>query len=222
MNIFRYFRGNIAVWIFLLFFWCIGLGFLALYRFDTVASHLFINQFTSNSLDHIMKYTTHLGDGFVMLALIGVFFFISTRYFLNFLLTGIFLLPSVYFLKNFFAHPRPLSVFADAERLHELYVPLQEYINMAPTTFPSGHASVSFAMGVTLALLSQQVAQQFLWLLLAAFVSASRVYLSQHFLEDVIFGSFLGSFAALIAYRILGNWQLNQVRVPLFTWWKQK
>jgi membrane-associated phospholipid phosphatase len=43
---------------------------------------------------------------------------------------------------------------------------------------------------------------QIIYLLLAVFVGLSRVYLAQHFIEDVAFGSFLGVIMAILIYYI--------------------
>lgn len=214
-------RKNAAIWLFLLFFWSICLAFLSLYGFDKVETHILLNQWTTDALDGVMTYTTHLGDGWVMLLVTIVLFFVSTRYFLNFALTGLCLTPVVYLLKHYFDKNRPFFIFEEMGRLQEIYVPEQEVIHLY-SSFPSGHAAVAFAMATILALLAREQINKFLWLLLAVFVSGSRVYLSQHFLEDILVGSFLGCLFAFLSYQVLDFWKINQVDSPFLTWWRKK
>jgi membrane-associated phospholipid phosphatase len=221
MKIIKHFRKNSAIWLFLLFFWSICLVILSLYAFDTVETHLFINQFTTDILDAIMSKTTHLGDGLFMIILTIVCFFFSARYFFNFTLTGLMIMPIVYVLKRYFESQRPFSIFSQLGRLDEIYIPEQETINQL-YSFPSGHAAIAFSMGVTCALLSKKTKDKFLWLFLAVFVSSSRVYLSQHFLEDILVGSILGSIFSFVGYEILDKWELNTIDFPVLTWWKKK
>ncbi len=64
---------------------------------------------------------------------------------------------------------------------------------VAPATgysFPSGHATVSWALAVVLASVEQRYA--FLWFFLAFCISLSRVYLGVHFPSDVIVGAMIG------------------------------
>lgn len=221
MKIIKHLRKNSAIWLFLLFFWSIWSAILSLYAFDKVDTHLFINQFTTDILDSIMSNATHLGNLVFMIILTIVFFFFSTRYFFNFILTGLMITPIVYIFKHYFESERPFAVFSQLGRLDELYIPEQEMLNQF-YSFPSGHAATAFSMGVICALLSEKTKDKFLWLLLAVFVSFSRVYLSQHFLEDILLGSILGSIFAFISYEILDKWELNTVDVPVLTWWKKK
>jgi len=148
MKLIKHFRENSAIWLCLLFFWSICVALLAFYRFDVVDAHLFINRFTTKMLNAVMFYTTHLGDGIVMLILSILAFFVSTRYFFNLALTGLILMPTVYFLKRFLDHDRPITVFEKLHRVHDLYIPYPEDLNVI-YSFPSGHASVAFAMAVS-------------------------------------------------------------------------
>ena len=76
---------------------------------------------------------------------------------------------------------------------------------------PSGHSAIAFALMTALALVSTlkletpprwQQGSLFVLALGAAF---SRVYLSEHFLEDVYWGSLLGVVCGLVAF-VLVRW----------------
>jgi len=73
-------------------------------------------------------------------------------------------------------------------------------------SFPSGHTAAAFAMATLLSLLKpprplarySSVTRQHILLLLAFLIGYSRIYLAQHFFEDVITGSFLGVFCVVL------------------------
>jgi membrane-associated phospholipid phosphatase len=69
--------------------------------------------------------------------------------------------------------------------------------------FPSGHSTTAFAVFFGLSLIARNKNWGFL-LFVAAFVSAwSRVYLAQHFFEDVFFGSLIGVISSFVVYLLL-------------------
>jgi membrane-associated phospholipid phosphatase len=63
----------------------------------------------------------------------------------------------------------------------------------AGNSFPSGHTTGAFAMyGVMAAFVFQKQFFKILFILMAIFVGYSRVFLGQHFVEDILLGSFIG------------------------------
>lgn len=81
-------------------------------------------------------------------------------------------------------------------------------------SFPSGHTAAAFAVASLLCLIDplkpltqySAGARQLLLLTLAFAVGYTRVYLSQHFFEDVLAGSFLGVFSVALT---IGLWPLS-------------
>ena len=65
------------------------------------------------------------------------------------------------------------------------------YINIL-NSFPSGHATQAFALFTFAALITPFKKYQLLILLVAILVAVSRIYLLQHFFQDVLAGSFIG------------------------------
>ena len=67
-------------------------------------------------------------------------------------------------------------------------------------SFPSGHTTTAFAFLLLVGLISRSRLTVFLCMVLACGVALSRVYLSQHFLADVLGGSMIGVLSALFFY----------------------
>jgi len=82
-------------------------------------------------------------------------------------------------------------------------------IDMAIVTpsFPSGHATLTFAMCATIAKLQPEMLPAFL--LMALFVVVSRVAVGVHFVSDIVVGAivgwFVGGFAFLLPILILSK-----------------
>jgi membrane-associated phospholipid phosphatase len=76
-------------------------------------------------------------------------------------------------------------------------------------SFPSGHTACAFAIWITIAIGSSNRAIQGLCIFIAAMVGWSRIYLGQHFLEDVLAGSIIG-IATAIASHFFSNWLLKK------------
>jgi len=150
---------------------------------------LFVNRFHSPFWDYLFYYGTLLGDGLLYLAVaIGLLwknFRNALIAFVCFSLTG----TLVQFFKKiiFTEMMRPAALLAD-EPLHfvEGVKILKHY------SFPSGHTAMAFSL---FCLLSQFVKTRWLgllFLIMALIGGISRIYLVQHFFEDVYSGAILG------------------------------
>lgn len=86
-------------------------------------------------------------------------------------------------LKQIIKRPRPLSTNSNQ---------FQPILTNYPTdySFPSGHATISFATATILSAFDKKRKRYFY--LLAALISCSRVYLGYHYVFDVITGALLG------------------------------
>jgi membrane-associated phospholipid phosphatase len=163
--------------------------------------HITINHYHHPFLDNFFYYLTFLGDG-VMTTLVAVMLLaIKFRYTILVALSSIFSAIITQLLKHFVFedHVRPKKFF---EGVHDLYfIPgVQNYLY---NSFPSGHTTSAFALYLSLALIVKKRAYKFLFFWLALLVGYSRMYLSQHFLEDVCAGSFIGVVITLVVYYIL-------------------
>lgn len=189
---------------FLMCLFYIALGFVFLITKEKIAIHIFINSHHNAFLDVLFKYGTDLGDGFVTAVLvlpIGILLFKKYGY-STFVLGW-----SSLIFTGFIAQFLKRVVYPNAERPIKfigetlLYiVPDVEMHEM--NSFPSGHTATAFAFFafVTMAYFRKNKTMQLIMALLAVFVGYSRMYLSLHFLEDVVTGACVGLFAYLLAH----------------------
>lgn len=102
-------------------------------------------------------------------------------------------------VKRTLAAPRPRKFFS--ENFPDLNLPLPEgFIPHWTHSFPSGHTSSIFALLVFMILMTRNPWMKTFYLLLAILVGYSRIYLSQHFADDVLAGSFVGAVSAVVMW----------------------
>lgn len=160
--------------------------------------------------DYFFKLMTHVGDGFMFLAIVLLMFFIEYRKAI--LAFAIYLISSqiAQFLKRviFEEVPRPKKYFEGLQELH--FVDGVQVHNMM--SFPSGHTTSAFALAAFLTIISKNKNLGFVYLILSILIGYSRMYLAQHFYEDVMMGSVIGVLSAFITYYFLlrSKWYNNQ------------
>ena len=67
-------------------------------------------------------------------------------------------------------------------------------------SFPSGHSATAFSVAIVLATLYPR--WRFAAFFAAALIAFSRIFLAQHYISDVIAGSFLGIFSSILLYNL--------------------
>jgi len=72
--------------------------------------------------------------------------------------------------------------------------------NWLYNSFPSGHTTSAFATFFCLALFTNDHLNKFIFFMIALAVAYSRVYLSQHFFDDIYAGSLVGFMCVTITY----------------------
>lgn len=113
---------------------------------------------------------------------------------------------------------RPKKFF---EGMQELYfVPGVE--NHLYYSFPSGHATCAFSLYFALALLVKNKALELSLFFVALLVGYSRIYLSQHFFEDVYAGSLIGICITFIVYYLIQKSNRNWMNGSLITSFKKQ
>ncbi|MBU3010071.1 phosphatase PAP2 family protein [Polaribacter vadi] len=167
--------------------------------FNKYDLHLKINRLHSSFFDLFFKYSTFLGDGAIFGVLAVVFLFIKRKMFFVFVVSGVLTLLITHLFKKilFKGILRPAAALND-ESLH-----LVDGVKMAMlNSFPSGHTTTAFAIFTILCLYFAKCKSQYLWVSLAIVAGLSRVYLSQHFLIDIFFGSFIGIIIGIVSMSI--------------------
>lgn len=184
----------LLVWICLFVFDCI---------YPKLQTHLMMNGYHSPALDTFFKYATALGEAFPVY--VGVAFLVWNVNSVWNRRNGLFILLSqgltcviTQALKFAFAHPRPATYFEQMGAELPQTVP-GESLRRALNSFPSGHTSAAFALFVCIALITPRKWAP-LWVASAWAVAYSRIYLSQHFLEDILLGSVIGVISTAVVF----------------------
>lgn len=166
--------------------------------YDKGELHLMLTSFNSPFCDHFFKIVTEIGGSVPII--VGVLFILyefgASLYILVTQLINLLITSS---LKLYFGVPRPARFFF--ENFPEIALHEVEGITMRmANSFPSGHTSAAFAMMLCIALISKNKVFSVACCFIAILVGYSRIYLSQHFAEDVLFGSIIGVVSALALY----------------------
>ena len=186
----------------------IVIGGIILATNEKVAFHKEINSYHNEFFDSFFLYWTYVGDGIVipvLMGLIGVFSI--KKYGLSVLIAGLSTLILVGGLSQIFKR----LLYGDALRPYKLighdqlyYIPGLKVHSVH--SFPSGHTTAGLAFFAIIACgyFSKNRLTQIILAVLAALVGYSRMYLSQHFLEDVVAGACLGIFCFAVVFFIKG------------------
>lgn len=160
---------------------------------NRIAIHLWLNSYHAEWLDCIMKVLTEFG-GNIPLVICGCVFLYKMRYGIFLTIPQVIAMMMVQPLKHIFNHPRPLVVFQEAG----VALPTVAGVDLHSwNSFPSGHTASVFALMVAIAMLLPKKWMKICCIVFAAIVGYSRIYLSQHFLDDVIAGAVIGIIAAI-------------------------
>ena len=186
--------SSIFFWIIILF-WIIS--FILILSSNQLELHKQLNGFNSSFLDTIVPYATHIGDGGFAILLVLILFFVNKKHSL-FLLFSFLISSGITQLLKQVVFPnvmRPIHYFQNDDCFHLV----KGVVMHSQNSFPSGHATTCFAIFTTLAMFSlDNLRLQVLLAISAILFALTRVYLSQHFLEDVLAGSFIGTYTALL------------------------
>ena len=161
-------------------------------------THLIINEYHATWADYFFRYFTQIG-GFIPWILIAVIFFIRYRIGLLLLTTQLVTGLFTQILKHIFAVVRPSVLLT---QLGYTYHTIEGVSLHTINSFPSGHTASAFAMMFVISIICKKNWQKVLCLIVAYLAGFSRIYLSQHFLQDVLAGSVIGILSVLFVYEI--------------------
>ena len=167
---------------------------------------ILLNPYHTVFLDFVFIGITLIGDGFFSIALCVSLFFIKRKHlalmvFVSFATSGIF----AQILKYFITEARPAlflqksnyPYFIENVTLHNFH------------SFPSGHSTSAFALFAILAFAVENKSYSILFLVMAALVGYSRIYLGQHFIADVGIGSFIGVIFSIATFMYFQKYNEN-------------
>ncbi len=140
--------------------------------------------------DAIAPYLTDLGNFWTVVVLTAILSFFN--YGKAFLLVAINAITAIVaqIVKHIFDAPRPMLYFKD-QLVHIHFIKGVDMLSLH--SFPSGHTVTAFSTAVLITYWCKNKLWGLPLLLLAIAVGYSRMYLSEHFFEDVTAGSVIGA-----------------------------
>lgn len=189
-----------------------------IFNYDKLQVHLIFNQLVGSVyLNAFFYYITYLGDGYIALFILFTLCLFNLRKGLYASLSYLFASLFSQFLKRFVFEnaDRPMMLF---QKQHELSLQLVEGVdNHFHNSFPSGHATQAFAIFLCLAFSSKNPLLKLFFFFTAVLAAFSRVYLSQHWLNDIVAGSLIGFFFSATFYLLFYQHSgLGYLDRPLF------
>jgi membrane-associated phospholipid phosphatase len=201
------FRQNRWFYVPYLLFLIIGGFFLIL--FSKVDIHWVINQLNCLPADYFFKIFTHFGDGIVIAIAIVIMLFIKYRHAIVVAISSIVATILVQLFKRYIIPDvdRPSLIFESIGKLH-----IVEGITMNTAhSFPSGHTATGFSIFLLFAIISSNKYLKLLFFIVAFLVAYSRIYLSQHFLVDIYFGSIIGVLSTSSVFLWVSKWKSKKL-----------
>lgn len=178
-------------------------GLIIVFTTDKLALQLSINGLHKTWLDALMPYITWLGDG-IFAVLVALLFMLFVNRRIGWMLFFTYVLSAI--LAQLGKHvffPDAMRPFAYLKHHPEFYK-IPGFLYYEFHSFPSGHSASIFALCSLLAIAyASKWKVQLILLCLACLVGFSRTYLSQHFLVDVISGSFIGVCSSIILWNLI-------------------
>lgn len=173
------------------------LGAIFYFTYGKEEAHLVLNAHHNPYLDLFFQYVTHVGHGFVPIIVFHLLLFVRYSWALGFGLSSLIMGVVVQGLKRsvFAGDHRPAMFFPEGG------LPQIEGVDlMLHHSFPSGHSATGFCLCIMLAFFAKQRWANYFFTVLAVLIAFSRVYISQHFIQDTIVGSWIGLIMALFGY----------------------
>jgi membrane-associated phospholipid phosphatase len=171
---------------------------------------LAINRLHNPFFDWVFKYSTTLAEGVSIVLLLILTLIIRYRWTIVFSFALVANSIVVYLLKKllFSDTERPMVFFSQLSDWHAVNG-VHLHTNMS---FPSGHTAAAFTMFFSLAICLKNKALGLLFFIASFMVGYSRMYLSQHYLRDVVVGSIIGIIISILSYYFVQNSnKLNQL-----------
>lgn len=204
MNQMRWPRNRQAAryFVVLLLLWMV-VGLVLLIVEENRQIYIWMNEKHTPFRDVFFSYFTELGTFKAVIGCLVILLMMNKKwrnlpFIVLFSLCQLFPFVITQILKNIFQRPRPLRYFENADWIHKVVGQPEQY----SLSFPSGHSEGVFALACFCSLLLPNKYRIFgvLFFAIALLAAFSRIYLSQHFYEDIYVGSLIGAFGALFVF----------------------
>jgi membrane-associated phospholipid phosphatase len=175
----------------------IGLALFLLHGRE--GAHMVVNRWHHPWGDVFFRYFTETANGAVPVLVIHLLLFVRYSWALGLgVSAGVMGIVVQWLKRGVFDLPRPSAVF-DQGLLH--WVEGVEYASKF--SFPSGHSATAFCMFFLFALMADRRWATWCFLVWAILAAFSRVYVSQHFIEDTVAGAWIGLGISWLAWRFI-------------------
>jgi membrane-associated phospholipid phosphatase len=179
---------------------CICLIIKLIYSRETI--YFTVNGINSPLADFLAPFATDLGNGWTAVVVAAVLSLFNYRKALIVVTAWAVTSIAAQIIKYIFDAPRPKLLYKDQlGRIH--FVKGVDILSLH--SFPSGHTVTAFSLAVLFTYWSRNKAWGPVFLLIAVLVGYSRMYLSEHFFEDVTAGSIIGVILTVIWLYWLDN-----------------
>jgi membrane-associated phospholipid phosphatase len=187
-----YKENRLFFFIFILFF--LASVFVLLF-FSKANGFYLLNTYHRNFLTAIFIRFTYLGDGLFCVAA-GILLFVFKKRFLSLMVLSSYAVSGiiVQVLKYYIIEARPAVYLKDSS--YQYFIEDVTLHNLH--AFPSGHTATVFAMAAILSFAAKNKYYSILYIAVAILVGYSRIYLAQHFIDDVLAGAVIGLLSAII------------------------
>lgn len=198
------------------------ISILMLLIFSKTQIHIELNTLHSAFFDVFFRRITNLGDGLVYVALLVFLLFYSYRTTLVYV--------SAVAISNLVVTLGKQVIFREAYRpskyfeLYESYkLHLVDGVNLHSLhSFPSGHTTTAFTIFMMMAMVVRNDALKFVCFVVALLTAYSRIYLSQHFLVDVVVGSVIGAGSVILMWQYFERFQQDWMEDSLRSKFKRR
>ena len=188
---------------------CFCVAIIVIFNTDQIDLHLFFNGLVTPLFNRFFEYATYVGDGIVIIPFIILMLFFNVQKSLTLLFAYLISAGVTQGIKMTFfkEYDRPFLVFRNEG------IPLNVIDGVDLNihhSFPSGHTTAAFSIFFCLSFFSKNKFTQVVCFIAALLVAFSRVYLSQHFFEDITVGSFIGVLFSWIVCAVLYQTKISQ------------
>ncbi len=176
--------------------------FILSYTFADIPTALWVHTFKNTLSTDVFAIITFFGKSTNYLAGGLLLFVVFRNRKQSMAYSGLFLFSAVavsglsaQLIKYIAGRARPQLVFSQGIYGFDFF-----HWEYAWTSFPSGHSATAFSVAIVLATLYPR--WRFAAFFAAALIAFSRIFLAQHYISDVIAGSFLGIVSSILLYNL--------------------